>query len=253
MKKTRRKFIKNSGQVALGLGVLGWTSCNNSSTKNSTAESSTTSSEAAKELFFKISLAQWSLHKSLGWNSKEKPLVDWLDFPTKSRELGIGAIEYVSRFIKLDDRSFIPELNKRARNNDVKNLLIMVDDEGHLGDLDDKKRAEAVTNHYKWLEAAKTLGCHSIRVNAAGEGTAKEVSKAAIDGLGKLSEYATTLGLNVIVENHGGYSSDGSWLSNVITKVGMENCGTLPDFGNFCLERGENWSCKKEYDRRHRI
>ena len=39
--------------------------------------------------------------------------------------------------------------------------------------------------------------------------------------------------LNVIVENHGGLSSNGKWLRSVIQKVDLPNCGTLPDFGNF--------------------
>lgn len=75
-----------------------------------------------------------------------------------------------------------------------------------------------------------------------------------VDGLGRLSEYAATAGLNVIVENHGGFSSDGSWLASVMQQVGMDNCGTLPDFGNFCIVRGPrdadgNRPCLEEYDR----
>jgi sugar phosphate isomerase/epimerase len=124
----------------------------------------------------------------------------------------------------------------------------MCDGEGELGHNEDAKRQEAVTNHHKWVEAAKFLGCHSIRVNAAGQGAAEEVAQAAIDGLGRLSEYAAQEGINVIVENHGGYSSNGEWLANVIQQVGMDNCGTLPDFGNFCIERSEN-GCANAYDR----
>ena len=129
----------------------------------------------------------------------------------------------------------------------------MCDGEGNLGATDDGERTTAVQNHYKWLEAAKTLGCHSIRVNAAGNGTEDEVRQAAIDGLGKLSEYAAQFNLGVIVENHGGYSSDGNWLASVISGVGMDNCGTLPDFGNFCIERIRDadgtWTCTNEFDR----
>jgi sugar phosphate isomerase/epimerase len=127
----------------------------------------------------------------------------------------------------------------------------MCDGEGNLGDGDTKKRMQAVENHRKWVDAAKFLGCHSIRVNAAGQGTAEEVAKAATEGLAKLSEYGKTQGMNVIVENHGGHSSNGEWLANVIKNTGMDNCGTLPDFGNFCITREEgNWSnCLEEYDR----
>ena len=125
----------------------------------------------------------------------------------------------------------------------------MVDGEGNLGDSDANKRNQAVENHYQWIEAAKQLGCHSIRVNAAGEGTYEEVQENAIQGLRSLATFAKDYDVNVIVENHGGYSSNGKWLSKVISSVDMANCGTLPDFGNFCITRDENWNCLEEYDR----
>lgn len=192
-----------------------------------------------------ISVAQWSWHRTLF--AKE---MTNLDFAAKARSMNIGAIEYVSIFFekKETQSDYLKELNERAADNDVKQLLIMVDGEGNLGDADDDKRMQAVENHKKWLEAAKNLGCHSIRVNAAGQGTYDQVHDNAIDGLGKLAELAKPYGLNVIVENHGGYSSNGDWLSSVIKKVNMENCGTLPDFGNFCIER-TNDGCVNEYDR----
>jgi len=109
----------------------------------------------------------------------------------------------------------------------------MCDREGNLGDADEAKRTQAVQNHVRWLEWAKTLGCHSIRVNAASSGTYDEQVARAADGLRKLSEKAATMDLNVIVENHGGLSSNGAWLAKVMTTVGLKNCGTLPDFGNF--------------------
>ncbi len=122
----------------------------------------------------------------------------------------------------------------------------MVDGEGQLGAPDDQQRTAAVENHYKWVDAAKFLGCHSIRVNAGSGGSYQEQQERAADGLGRLSEYAKPHGLNVIVENHGGLSSNGAWLAGVIKMVGMDNCGTLPDFGNFFIKRGDN---PEEYDR----
>jgi sugar phosphate isomerase/epimerase len=110
-------------------------------------------------------------------------------------------------------------------------------------------RQKAVENHYKWVDAAKYLGCITIRVNAHGEGSKEDVQKAAVEGLGRLGEYGEKAGINIIVENHGGYSSDGQWLAGVMKKVNKKNVGTLPDFGNFCLKRGENYSCLEEYDR----
>jgi sugar phosphate isomerase/epimerase len=164
-------------------------------------------------------------------------------------------IEYVSQFFKdkAKDKGYLGEMKKRAADNGVKSLIIMVDGEGDLGGLDAKKRKAAVANHEKWLEAAQLLGCHSIRVNAFGVGSREEVSQAAIDGLGSLAEMGAKYGQNVIVENHGGWSSDGDWLTNVMAQVNMPNCGILPDFGNFCIERkdGKQWDgeCLNEYDR----
>lgn len=260
MKSSRRKFIRRSGKYALGMGVLGafgasFVGCNNTKEANDAAAQAIQEGGSTGELFFKISLAQWSLHRALGERS-DKATMDNLDFAAKAKnDFGIEAVEYVSRFFekKAEDKDYLAEMNKRANDNGVKNLLIMIDGEGGLGDLDDAKRTEAIENHYKWVSAAKTLGCHSIRVNAYGEGTAEEVSKAAIDGLGRLSTYAKDHDLNIIVENHGGYSSDGDWMANVIAQVGMENCGMLPDFGNFCIERKDpaSWEagCAKEFDR----
>jgi sugar phosphate isomerase/epimerase len=253
MKKTRRTFIKHSGQFALGMGLLGLSSCSSGSNAGGeNAESSAEAEEyAAKELFFKISLAQWSLHKAF-FDGK----LDNLDFAAKAKnDFGIEAIEYVNQFFKdkAEDQTYLAEMKKRADDNGVKSLIIMVDGEGGLGDLDAAKRKTAVENHYKWVEAAKFLGCHSIRVNAFGEGTAEEVAAAAVDGLGSLATFAKDFDINVIVENHGSYSSDGNWMSGVMKEVNMANCGMLPDFGNFCIKRdnGQPWggNCIEEYDR----
>ncbi len=188
---------------------------------------------------FKISLAEWSLHRTL--RDKSTGLTN-LDFPRISKEeFGIDAIEYVNQFFaeKAKDESYLAELNKRCSDQGVKSLLIMVDREGKLGDPDAAARTQAVENHFKWVDAAKTLGCHSIRVNAGSRGGYEEQQKLASDGLRRLSEYAKPLGMNVIVENHGGLSSNGAWLAGTIKQVGMDNCGTLPDFGNFKISDSE--------------
>lgn len=186
---------------------------------------------ADKDPLFKISLAEWSLHKTL-FGKK----LDNLDFPaTAKKEFGIDAIEYVNQFFKdkAKDEKYLSELKKRCEDEGVKSVLIMCDGEGNLGDKDDEKRTQAVENHYKWVEAAKFLGCHSIRVNAHSEGTFEEQLKLAADGLRRLSEFGAKHEINVIVENHGGLSSNGKWLAGVMKEVGLKNCGTLPDFGNF--------------------
>ena len=191
-------------------------------------------SPAAK---FEISLAEWSLHKTLF----EKKL-DNLDFAmTAKKEFGIDAIEYVNQFFKdkAKDKAYLAELNKRAADQGVKQLLIMIDGEGNLGDPNLKKRMQAVENHFQWVEAGKTLGCHSIRVNAGSAGSYEDQMYRAADGLRALSEFAAEHGLNVIVENHGGLSSNGEWLAGVMKHVDLKNCGTLPDFGNFRLKDNE--------------
>jgi len=182
---------------------------------------------------FKISLAQWSLHRRL--LGKQKPKLDNLDFATEARRFAIDAIEYVNVFFKdkAKDTKYLSEMKKRAADNRVKSLLIMCDDEGRLGDPKAEKRTQAVENHYKWVEAAKFLGCHSVRVNAASKGSYEEQAKLAADGLRRLSEFADEHDINVIVENHGRLSSNPQWLAGVIRQVGLPNCGTLPDFGNF--------------------
>jgi len=180
---------------------------------------------------FSISLAEWSLHKALFAKK-----LDHLDFAKVAKnDFGIDAVEYVNQFFmdKAKDQKYLAEMKKRCDDLGVRSALIMCDDEGMLGDPDEKKRRKAVENHYKWAEAAKFLGCHSIRVNAASQGSFAEQQDRAADGLRRLSEFGDKLGLYVIVENHGGLSSHGDWLAGVMKKVNLPNCGTLPDFGNF--------------------
>lgn len=190
---------------------------------------------AVEQPLFKISLAQWSLH-----NAFFQKKLDNLDFAkTAKREFGIEAIEYVNQFFKdkAKDQTYLGEMKKRAADEGVKSLLIMIDGEGALGDANEAKRKTAVENHYKWIEAAKFLGCHSIRVNAQSSGAYAEQVKLAADGLRRLSEFGAQHEINVIVENHGGLSSNGKWLAEVIKLANNPRCGTLPDFGNFGIDR----------------
>ena len=223
----RRSFLSASAKAAAGFSLL---------------PLAARADLLAKPMFFKISLAQWSLNR--GFRNGE---LDPLNFAKIAKEdFDIQAIEYVSQLFsdKADD-AYIKELKKRAADQGVESVLIMVDREGNLGATDDTERKQAVENHYKWVEAAKELGCHSIRVNAAGQGTAEEVKSAAIDGLGSLTEFADDYDINVIVENHGGYSSIGTWLVSVMEGVNHPRCGTLPDFGNFRVNEDETYDMYK--------
>lgn len=229
MPYTRRRFVQNMATLAAGALVA-----------------PRIANAFAAKPSFEISLAEWSLHKSLFGKKMTN-----LDFPEKARkEFGVGVVEYVNQFFKdkAKDTAYLNDLLQRCKDNGIRNHLIMIDGEGGLGELDDAKRNKAVEAHYQWVDAAKYLGCVTIRVNAYGEGSREDVANAAVDGLGKLGEYGAKVGINIIVENHGGWSSDGQWLSGVMKQVGKKNVGILPDFGNFCLRRTNN-GCAEEYDR----
>lgn len=208
--------------------------------------------------FFKLSLAQWSLHKMI-----QSGEISPLDFAEKAKELGFEGIEYVNHLyseeLKKDEdpkkamNDLLTILKSKSEEFGIKNLIIMIDGEGDLATADEGERNQAVEKHKKWVDAAQSLGCHSIRVNLFGTNNPEEWVTTSVDGLKKLSEYAATKKVNVIVENHGYLSSNADLLTEVIQKVKMSNCGTLPDFGNFCLERegGQRWGapCVKEYDK----
>ena len=218
----RRQFLKQSALAAAGIALAG-------------AESII----AAPKAPFEISLAEWSLHKALF-----KKEIDNINFAKIAREdFGIGAIEFVNSFFKdkAKDMAYLKDLNQRAKDHGVIHHLIMVDGEGALGDPDEAKRTQAVENHYRWVDAAKFLGCKMIRVNAQSRGTAEEQMKLAADGLRRLTEYGAKAKIAVVVENHGGLSSNGQWLAGVMKQVNHPNCGTLPDFGNFRISKDEQY------------
>lgn len=193
---------------------------------------------AGSKPLFKISLAEWSLHRALF--GKELNHFDVAKLA--KREFGINALEYSAQFFmdKAEDKTYLRELKQRADNEAVKAVLITVDERGRIGDPDEKLRMEAVETHHKWVEAAKFLGCETIRVNAFSDETLSddEQAKLVVDGLRPLVEFGATHDINVIVENHGGLSSNGKWLAKVVKEVNLPTCGTLPDFGNFPAQPG---------------
>ncbi len=180
---------------------------------------------------YKISVTEYSLHRMIA--AGELDHLDYAPFIRKTFDL--DAVEYWSGPLvaKVIDHDYLAENRKRADDAGVEGLVILVDGEGALGDPDEARRQQSVDNHQKWLDAAKALGCHSIRVNAHSEGDRDEQLKLAADGLSRLCENAKAMDLGVIVENHGGLSSNGEWLAEVMKTVGKKNCGTFPDFGNF--------------------
>lgn len=191
------------------------------------------------EPLFKISVAQWSLNK-LFWDGD----VDNRDFgPFVKETFGLDGVEWVNGFFKDKgtDFGYLRDMKQRCDDAGVKTLLIMVDGEGQLGDPDEGRRTQAIENHYKWVVATKLLGGHCIRVNAGSGGSWDEQRDRAADGLRRLTEFARGFGISVTVENHGGLSSNGKWLSEVMDRVQLPECGTLPDFGNFRVANGNEY------------
>ncbi len=197
-----------------------------------------------------ISLAQWSLHRSFN-----DGIFDPVDFASIAKEkYKIDAVEFVNGFYhdKATDEMFWNKMKARSADAGVKNLVLMVDDEGDLGSASEKKRLESVENHYKWVHAAKLMGCHTMRVNAFGDADREIFRMAIMDAMSRLADYAAESGVNIVIENHGLFSSDAALIAEIIKEVNRANFGSFPDFGNWCLSA--KWGttqgdCNKEYDR----
>ncbi|MFC4874627.1 sugar phosphate isomerase/epimerase family protein [Negadavirga shengliensis] len=228
----RRKFFKDSVKAGLGLAILSGATATSSSAapyKQTTAKTSP----------YKLSLAEWSLRD---WLNSEK--ISNLEFPeTSKKEFGIEAVEYVSSFFKgrETDQNYLRELKQRSDDHGVRNVLIMVDmwgTEGALASPKSDERKKAAQNHHKWVDAAKYLGCHAIRVNASGyrDANYQDAKNYFADGLSQLVDYGQKNDISIVVENHGGFSSNGRWLAEVMRAVDHDYCGTLPDFGNFGID-----------------
>ena len=236
----RKEFIKLASTGAFGISSLGYLSC-----------------DSQKEIFFKLSLAQWSLNKSI----KGGVMSPYL-FAEKSKDLGFTGLEYVNQLyddvMKSEDKSssiknFILKNNQLASDNGMDNVLIMIDEEGDLAGEDEEKRLKSIDNHKLWIDTAAEMNCTSVRLNLYGSKDIETWKALSIDSLSKLGEHAKGTGLNVIVENHGRITSNIPELMNAINGVNMDNVGTLPDFGNFCMaDEGYgsvfNGTCETVYD-----
>lgn len=244
----RREFIEKQLKLSLGFTLL------------AIPEKSfgfDLSNEMNNDLFFKLSLAQWSLNKGIYSGD-----FDPYDFAKTAKELGFSGLEYVnqlysdvmdSRNKHQDIKNFVKKSNDEAKQNNIENLLIMIDGEGDLATSSLRKRNAAVENHKKWIDAASQMGCHSVRVNLYGVDQKNKWMEYSSTSLSRLSEFSQDYNINIIVENHGSLSSNAELLMQVINNVNLKNCGTLPDFGNFCIKRVEGdlyeSDCVKEYDR----
>lgn len=248
-----KNVLKTGFLLALPLIVTTLVSCKETKKEN-TEEVKTSEMKAnTSEPFFELSLAQWSIH-----NMIRNDQVDPYSFAEKAKGWGFTGLEYVSQLYPADLENneyseeamniFVEKSNAEAKKHGMQNVLLMIDGQGNLAVSDATERKTAVERHFKWVDAAAAMGCHSIRVNLAGSDVPEEWMANSIDGLTQLATYAKDKNINIIVENHGGLSSNGAMLAEVMTKVNMENCGTLPDFGNFCIKRSET-GCAEEYDK----
>lgn len=253
MKNTKQILSKTAALFLLGMVVVSSFSCKNTSEKKSE-----TVTEVAQAAELKLSLAQWSIHRMIFEEN-----VDPYTFAQKAHDWGFEGLEYVSalyynelgaaNFSKEAMDHFVKRSNEEAKKYGMTNVLIMIDGQGNLATTDAKERKSAVENHYKWVDAAAQMGCHSIRVNLSGSTDVEVWTPAAVDGLTQLGTYAAEKNINIIVENHGGLSSNADYLTAVMAQVNMDNVGTLPDFGNFCIRRNDpadyGSGCAEEYDR----
>lgn len=252
----RRIFIRNSSQAGIAFGILGLYACKQEKKSKEATDTADTEMMSATP-FFKLSLAQWSVHRMIQDGS-----MDPYSFAEKAKEWGFTGLEYVSQLYSKEleaagyseeaMKAFVERSNAEAKKHGLSNVLIMVDREGDIATSDPEQRKQAVENHYKWVDAAEAMGCHAIRVNLSGNDIPEEWVANSVDGLKSLSSYAKDKGIEVIVENHGGLSSNAMLLAEVMNKVGMDNCGTLPDFGNFCIRRNDpedyTKGCAEQYD-----
>ncbi|MBQ4913573.1 sugar phosphate isomerase/epimerase [Maribacter sp. MMG018] len=250
----RRNFIRKTAVAGVGVSFLGTYACKEAKKENKNAVEAEGATELAKP-FFELSLAQWSIHRMI-----REEGVDPYTFAEKAKNWGFTGLEYVSQLYnpELSDANyseeamaaFVEKSNAEAKKHGMKNVLIMIDGQGNLAVSDEAERNETVEKHKKWVDAAAAMGCHSIRVNLNGSNDPEEWKKNSVDGLTKLATYAKEKNINILVENHGGLSSNGALHAEVMAMVDMDNCGTLPDFGNFCITRKpDSWDCEVMYDK----
>ncbi len=246
----RRIFVRNAAMASAGISFFGLAACGKEKKEKSISVHKET---PMKGPFFRLSLAQWSIHRMI----REEGL-DPFEFAAKAKGWGFEGLEYVTQLYEktLEKPNgidlFVRESKLRSADQGMKDLIIMVDHEGDLAVLDEGERNKAIDNHKKWMDAAAAMGCHSIRINLFGTNDPEEWKPVSIDSLGKLGEYGEKINVAVLVENHGWLSSNGQLLSQVMRQVNHPYCGTLPDFGNFCIKRkdGSRWGeCEEEYER----
>jgi len=255
MYSTRREFIENSIKSSIGLSLA------------ATLPSSLflySCKPEKKEFNLKISLQVYSF----------APLMmagkfDLKDFPEMVRNTyQLDGAEYWSIAFtgRENNEAFLKELKQKSDDNGVNNTIILVDDINiltmesgpSLASLSSEERSRAIDFHKIWVDTAAKIDCHSIRINLkSNDGTAEEVQEVCSESISKLIEYSSQSNISVVLENHGGLTGNGKWLSGLIKNINNEFVGSLPDFGdfNFCQTRGDlnfanvDRECEMKYDK----
>jgi L-ribulose-5-phosphate 3-epimerase len=214
----RRNFLRTAGALAAPLTA--------------------SASQAGASPKFRISLAEWSIHRAIRAHKLSN-----LDFPRVARQqFGIEGLEFVNQLWEAPTQDYLSRLKKNMADQGTKGVLLMVDGEGSMGHSDPAARRKAAANHFKWVDYAAEIGCHSIRTNMYPDRqptTPAEISAFldnCADSFRLLCDYARKSDLNVIIENHGGVSSNPDVVVRLMKLVKLPNFGVLPDFGNFPKE-----------------
>ena len=249
MDHKRRNFIQTTIAASLGIPLMG---------------SNLISDSLLNDQNIKISLQCYSFASSL-FTKK----MNIIDFPKIVREdFNIDAAEYWNRPMveKRRDSNFIRELNKRTNDYGLENTFMLVDlinfqtgESKSLCSRDKIERNFAIEEHKEWIEFSKAIGCKGIRVNLWSDNmTRSEVKSISQDSLGELLEFSNKINMSIVIENHGGYTSDAKWLIDLIKSINHPKLGTLPDFGtrNFCIKRAPKTEsgifgsqCVDQYDK----
>ena len=245
--------------VLFAVALLLTMACNSSTEGNTDttteAVDSLSLAQAKTSLPYKISLAQWSLNRRY-----REDQVDPYLFARHAKALGFEGIEYVTQLYAADLApvdgdidlhqnkvlAVAARLDSAAKAEGITQVLLMVDNEGDLASTNEQARQRAIQNHQHWIGAAASMGVPTVRVNAGGAGSRRQMHDLTVKSLRSLGSYAQPLNVNVVVENHGGNSSEPNFLASVMQAVAMDNVGILPDFGNWCRQRGEGAGCLDE-------
>jgi len=189
---------------------------------------------------FKVSIAPWSLtRKPYGENDPDG--IHFLDYPLVARELGFEAIEHDNLHYPgdLPNDKHLAKMKQRTEEAGVTNTLILCGALGDIADSRKSRRKKANFNYERWIEAAQFLGCHQVRVVCSDHIDIDwdEKMKLTVEAVSKLADFAQGHSIELLIENHNGYTSNPNWLVEMIQKVNRPNCGILGDFTEWRIEQ----------------